>query len=590
MKNKIIDIICVCLVFVIFGSVAFLNIIQSNRPTKSIVEGRELAKIPSFSVNSLVDGSYFTEISMFISDTFLYRDDFVSLSKKMDTLRGVDYSIDGDDNFVVLGPTGNNSEDDIENDMSDKISEALDNLKNNDENEDDGDATQNQGFTPNGEIVDHSSDAENESHSDTLLGSDETEPDDIEPDDESELPDDETENENIVTAIFLSKKNLRLTVGSGAVVTATVESTAANGATVRWSVSDKNIATISINPSGGINVKGVAEGTCILTCSYNNELKEQCEITVVSINSVTTTQNDEQADFLTNGMFIYGDAVYTQAFYSASNAQAYAQTAAYYKTLFGDDTRVSLVVIPVSSMVVDNEKVKETVPDQGNIIDKMEAWVDPSVNFVDVYSKMYEHRDEYLFFKSDHHWTDRGAYYAYAAFAESIGLEPTSIDEFDYSILNDSYSGSLYSYTHDERVKKFVDTVEAFIPRKSHTMTVTGANGSTYSYNSCIVSSNKTYVAFIAGDNPYTVINVPENPQDKNILVLKDSFGNAFVPYLCEHYGNIIVVDVRYSDFNIHEQLGDYGITDIVFVNNIQAANSYAWTKMYMKAVGINLE
>ena len=44
------------------------------------------------------------------------------------------------------------------------------------------------------------------------------------------------------------------------------------------------------------------------------------------------------------------------------------------------------------------------------------------------------------------------------------------------------------------------------------------------------------------GDNPYAVIHVPENPQDKSILVIKDSYGNAFVPYLTEHYGNIVVV------------------------------------------------
>ena len=118
-------------------------------------------------------------------------------------------------------------------------------------------------------------------------------------------------------------------------------------------------------------------------------------------------------------------------------------------------------------------------------------------------------------------------------------------------------------------------------------MTITGQNGATYTYNSPIVESNHTYVTFIAGDNPYTVINVPENPQDRNALVLKDSFGNAFVPYLCEHFGNIIVVDTRYTTMNVYEQLKDYGLTDIIFVNNVQAANSYSWSKKYLAAVGV---
>ena len=117
--------------------------------------------------------------------------------------------------------------------------------------------------------------------------------------------------------------------------------------------------------------------------------------------------------------------------------------------------------------------------------------------------------------------------------------------------------------------------------------TITTANGATINYDSCIVDTNKTYVTFIAGDNPYTVINVPDNPQDKNVLVLKDSFGNAFVPFLCEHFGNIIVVDVRHSSFNIHDLLGDYGLSDIVFMNNVQAANSAQWANMYLAAVGV---
>ena len=133
------------------------------------------------------------------------------------------------------------------------------------------------------------------------------------------------------------------------------------------------------------------------------------------------------------------------------------------------------------------------------------------------------------------------------------------------------------------------DEIEAFYPTKKHTMTVTNDNGGTNVYDSSIVSVNTSYVTFIAGDNPYTVINVPDNPQDKNILVMKDSFGNAFVPYLCEHYGNIIVVDVRHTNMNVYEQLKDFGLTDIVFVNNIQAANSYAWSKMFMAAVGVTL-
>ena len=594
MKNKIVDIVCLCIIGAVFGSVAVLNLIQPNRPTESVTEQRNLAEMPEFSVEALKDGTYFSQLSLFISDTFLYRDQLVTLSKKMDTLKGIEYSIGGEDNFVLLDSQGGKTSE-SENELNDKILSALENLNNGEISEDKTIETDSEiETTPPidedtqsaiGEIVDEETDVPETKPDDTEESSgnsaEETESDSY----ESEVPEDDT----VVTAIHLSKKSLKLTVGSGSVVYATIETSNNQSAQVKWSISDKNVAKISMNPSGGIDVKGVAVGNATLTCSWNGKVKEICEITVSEM-IIGQPQANGEADFLTNGMFIYGDAVYTQGYYSESASKTFAQTALYYKQLFGENTRVSTVVIPVSAMVIDSPDVTSKIANQKSVLEKMSQWFDPSVNFVNVYEEMYSHRDEYLYFKSDHHWTQRGAYYAYRAFAESVGLEPTPLEDFDYGIHNDSYNGSLYQYTHDERVKTFIDTIETFNSRKEYTMTVTTSTGYTFTTSSAIVAGNKTYANFISGDNPYTVINVPENPQDKNILVLKDSFGNAFVPFLCEHYGNIFVVDVRYSAFNLHEHLSDNGITDIVFVNNVQAANSVNWSRMYLGAVGVTLE
>ncbi|MBQ2725372.1 MAG: Ig-like domain-containing protein [Clostridia bacterium] len=615
MKNKIIDIVSLCAAAALFGAVALLNILQTDRPTVSEIEQRNLAKMPEFSMESLTDGSYFNDLSLFFSDTFLYRDKLVGISKEIDTLKGLDYSVG--DNFALIGTSDSVSGDeDAASAGMDKVNAALDSLLNAGKTEETEPADSAPDETvpeettdapPMGEIVEDTDHPETEATDpdegfiitdddtgETIGGTEtpETESEEIisgetEP---AESEPEETEPEPVitVTAIHLSKKNLNLTVGSGAVVYATVESDSPDGATVSWSISDKNVASISLNPKGGIDVKAVATGTCTLTCSYGDKLKESCEVKVTEINTTVSNPGADNADFLLNGMFIYGDAVYTQGFFSQTGAELYAKTALYYKQLFGEDVNVSVVVAPVSSIVVDNEEIQQKIPDQKSIFTKMEALMDDSINFVDVYSEMYDNRDEYLYFKSDHHWTQRGAYYAYRAFAQSIGLTPAELDDFDYEIRNDAYSGSMYTYTYDARVKNFVDIIEAFKPRKDLTMTITTANGATINYDTCIVNTNKTYVTFIAGDNPYTVINVPENPQDKNVLVLKDSFGNAFVPFLCEHFGNIIVVDVRHSSFNIYDLLKDYGLTDIVFMNNVQAANSAQWANMYLAAVGVN--
>ena len=572
-KHKITDWLCLGLTVALVFGVSLVILLQPDRPTVSEMEKRKLAEMPSFSLEALCDGTYFSGISAFVSDTFIARDKLVTVSKSLDSLRGLDYALDGDDNFVLIGKTGDGTETaerDDAPDAADQLAEAIESLKN---REDEPAETE---------------PMETESTETETLETGDGDPA-LLPLPESDAETAEAETEPITLTLRLSKQTLSLTVGSGAAVYAIVETNAESVDPVSWTVSDPAICSISANADGGVDVKALAAGTCTLTCWYGDTLTETCAVTVTEVVSDPPAVSSDTADFLTGGMFILGDAVYTQGYYVASNAALYVQDAAYYKQLFGDNVTVSTVVAPVSAMVVDNPDVVSKIPDQRTILDNMASLADPSVNFVNVYDEMDAHRDEHLFFKSDHHWTARGAYYAYRAFAESLGLTPTPLDGFDYAVLNTAYSGSMYQFTQDYRVKNFTDTVEAFYSRKAMTMTVTTSGGGVGVYDNCILGSCMTYSAFIAGDNPYTVINVPENPQDKNILVLKDSFGNAFVPFLCEHFGNIIVVDVRHFTGNVYEQLKDYGLSDIVFINNIQAANSNSWPYLYLSAVGYQM-
>lgn len=577
---KKIDKITVITLAVLLGGVTAANIFQPDRPTESLLEQRTLAKVPSFSFASLADGSYFSGWSSFFSDTFLCRDTLVDLSKEMDTLMGVTYAGAGEEQFVLLNAGGDRQE--VEEDDAAALADALDRLQKEKETAIETEETE----APETEPMD--TDAPETTAPETSAP--ETEPAETHAPENTETTVPETnapETAHTVSALSLSKETLRLTVGSGSVLYATVTTSDGQGAAVSWSTSDKNIATISKNPKGGIDVKAVAEGECVLTCKAEDGITATCKVVVSHVTNVNQSTDNATADFLTNGMFIYGDGVYTPAYYSESSASYYAQCLSYYQSLFGSDVQVSSVISPVSSMVIDDPAVQAKIADQGEIQDKIGALMDESINFVDVYSEMYSHRDEYLFFKSDHHWTQLGAYYAYRAFAESRGFTPVERSDMNYSIINDSYSGSMYTFTKDSRVKNFKDVIEAWTTKKTVSMTVTSSTGAVNTYDSCLTPYGNNYVSFIAGDNPYTVINVPENPQDLNILVFKDSFGNAFVPFLTEHYGNIIVVDVRYTDMNVYDQLKDYGLTDIVFVNNVQAALSTSWVKMYLKAVGV---
>ncbi|MBQ2324640.1 MAG: hypothetical protein II377_00165 [Clostridia bacterium] len=293
-----------------------------------------------------------------------------------------------------------------------------------------------------------------------------------------------------------------------------------------------------------------------------------------------------EAVFLETGFVLYGGAAYTQSYFSSYNAPRYAAVYEQYASSF-PDTRINVIIAPLASITILDTAVSSRMSSQSKLLDNMEAAITGDVNFVNLKNVYVRHAEEYLFFKSDHHWTHRGAYYAYSEFVKSVGLTPTPIEEFEVKILRENFIGTMYSFTGDERVKYYYDTVEAYMPKKACTMTIYDKNATNVvsKYDTCVVTSIKNYSAFIAGDHPYMVINVPENDQDKSILVIKDSYGNAFVPYLTEHYGNIIVIDPRHTDINVCEKLGEYGLDDIVFLVNSSMGNTGAWCDYFAKLI-----
>ena len=527
-KKRRADVICIFIMGVFFSLIVILNLFQFNRPTESEVERRKLAEFPKFSLSSFLSGEFTEGINLFFADTFVFRDNIVLAAKKLDTLKGYDYSLDGEGSFVVLD-TGVEKD---ENDSS--VGDTLSSLLGED-----------------GETTD---------------GGDKFDPG------STNLP-----------TLVIDKTKLTLTVGGGAELNAVLYNTIGE---LSWNVSDDKVLEVKTD-GDKVTLKALKAGKATISCT-SGALKAECIITVEKIASGGVDAGDT-ADFMTNGLFIYGDAVYTKGWYLEKYAADYAGVLEYYQKIF-PNAKVSACVIPTSAIRIDNEEIKSKIPDQGEIFDKLSDIIGEKVNFVDTYGEMYKHRDEYIYFKSDHHWTQRGAYYAYRAFVESVGLEAAELDDFNIKTLTDSYSGSMYEYTKDERVKSFKDTIEAFMSKKTLTMTVTDRSGNVKTYDSAIMEWSKTYSAFLCGDNPYTVINVPENPQDRNILVIKDSYGNAFVPFLAENYGNIMIVDTRYTSMNVKEMFADHDLTDILFVNNLEAANSPAWAKMYLKAVGVEIE
>jgi hypothetical protein len=202
--------------------------------------------------------------------------------------------------------------------------------------------------------------------------------------------------------------------------------------------------------------------------------------------------------------------------------------------------------------------------------------LDPEVIAVDAYSSLEKNTDDFIYFKTDHHWTARGAYQAYQAFCNRAGFDAVSLSAFK-RFRKKSFLGSLYSATLDTRLKSSGDSLEYFVPPvQVQTWRYPDRNLKKIIPADMVsqrLGQAGSYLVFIGGDYPLTHI-ITSNKNSKRILMIKDSYGNAFAPFLALHYEEVFVVDYRSFDSNLISFMAQNNIQDLLFLHNVSIANT----------------
>lgn len=267
--------------------------------------------------------------------------------------------------------------------------------------------------------------------------------------------------------------------------------------------------------------------------------------------------------------------------YSEEAAQNYADIVSKVgKELEGIST-VYAMVPPTSVGVTfpDNLISQINSSDQKASLEKIEGFLDPSIKFVNVYPNLMSHRTEYIYFRTDHHWTALGAYYAYDAFCKMKGITPNPLENYK-TVEFPGFVGSFYKDTNESSaLGDNPDTILAYYPLGQNiSVHVTAQDGQEYDWSVIYDVSNYSpglkYSTFTAGDNPMTVIQNPDITDGSSCMVVKESFANAMIPFLTDHYQTIYVVDYRYWDGDVVSFAKENQIKDVLFVNNISMTRS----------------
>ncbi|MBQ3531260.1 MAG: hypothetical protein IJA05_04980 [Oscillospiraceae bacterium] len=195
------------------------------------------------------------------------------------------------------------------------------------------------------------------------------------------------------------------------------------------------------------------------------------------------------------------------------------------------------------------------------------------IKAADAFGVMSEHRDEYMFYRTDHHWTSLGAYYASVAFCNANDIIPYELDTYE-TVVKTDFLGTLYSWSGKPAcLKENPDYTVAHYPHVGYSM-VAGNSGNWYNTSAFNHNYNNYAGMFISGDNPLTVITT-ENKNGKTLMIFKESYGNAYVPYMIDYFEQIVVVDIREETKGTGALIEQYGVTDVLFINNCQAAISF---------------
>ena len=303
----------------------------------------------------------------------------------------------------------------------------------------------------------------------------------------------------------------------------------------------------------------------VYTKDYEKYLKEQFALK----NGWVTMKGRVESLMLKseNNGVIYGDDAYQfTKLYGFDPEQLGENVQAIYDFSVRHPDKVSFMLAPSSSLVLEDKLPTSThYVDENGFTDDILSTLGETANIIDVRPTLLEHSDEYVYYRTDHHWTTLGAYYAYLEFIEPKGFTPFDLEANNPTEVADfygtTYSKSLWHKTEPDILTYYdIDNPMQIFDAGKEPVTST-------MYNKEKLETRDKYASFIYSNNAFSTI---EGDGEGKILVIKDSYGNSLVPFLTANYAQIDVVDLRALKGNVETFITENEYDDILVLYNFQ--------------------
>ncbi len=295
------------------------------------------------------------------------------------------------------------------------------------------------------------------------------------------------------------------------------------------------------------------------------------------------------------GYLVDGIHGYELYYFNRQNSDRYARFVVQTALDLGERAQVYALVTPMSYAygVSDEVRAELGASDCRASIQWMynaisaygeQAGVQAPVITIDAYAALEAHRDEYIFFRTDHHWTALGAHYASRAFLDVVGRDYPALEAYTKHEFT-GFTGSLAGHTKGENpaLENNPDTIYAYESPtiNDDAITITKTDGTGFVADiinkdaATAFSKSQRYRCFVDGDYPLSVVHNPAVGDGSAILIIKESYGNAFIPMLVDSYEYVYAIDYRFwRTMSIPDLVDTYDIDTVLFLNNPVATSA----------------
>lgn len=232
------------------------------------------------------------------------------------------------------------------------------------------------------------------------------------------------------------------------------------------------------------------------------------------------------------------------------------------------DLRHTMAIIPNAATIhADKLPANAPVRDQRADLADLKGRITGAA-FADVTEALESKQDEYLFYKTDHHWTSLGACHAFTALAPTLGISAPAMDSYKVYPVSSSFEGTLASRSGSHASR---DQVDIYVPDTEilyHVTYVESQRKTSTLYNRAALEQKDHYTVFFGGNHSRVDITTTADT-DRCLLLLKDSYANCFVQFLYPHFDKILMIDPRYYYGDLENLISTQSVTDVLYLYNL---------------------